>query len=551
VVQQTADADGYAWFYTVTLSETAGVATTVTSFRIGGTDYSSSIASWFGSANLPAGGTLSAHLRSRNLTVPTTIVFQAGGADSGGRTWTTQASIQFLGRPTTANLSLESLPSVIRQDPNSTTCPWYQELILRETGGFGVTLNSFTAGGATLTSAIADYWGGTALTANGSLRGGICWTGIAPPETITLNVGGVDSGGAAVSATVTGSFSGPAANPTTMSLAPTSVALSANTGFTTPVSTSASLHLGSLFASWAGRLVFTNGSVASWLSVSPLSGSGSATLQFSALPGAPTGAYSATLILTSLDALPETINVPISLTVGSHQGAAVAAQLFPHIADGGEWQTEFLLTNETAAAVTGRLLFHLDGGVQGLPIVGLGTVPEIGGIAIPAHGSVLYRTTGLVSSPVTSGWAELMFSAPLTGQALFRRHAGDGKYYEGAVPLVVPSRAFTIPFDGTPFTDGTPIYSGLAVANANSTATATVTCSAYRDDGVQLGSGLQIASLAASSHTSAILQWSPPTQSVLGTGRGLLICTSTAEIGVLGLRAFGNFAIASLPVTMH
>ena len=311
------------------------------------------------------------------------------------------------------------------------------------------------------------------------------------------------------------------------------------------------LHLGSNSAIWAGQLVFSDASASSWLTVSPLSGSGPATLQVAGQPGAAAGTYTATLVLTSVDALPQVINVPVTLTVGGRHGAAVAAQLFPHFANGGEWQTEFLLTNETGSRVTAQILFHLDGGAQGLPIAGLGTTAEIDGIGIPANGSVLYRTTGLASSPLTSGWAELLSSAPLTGLAVFRRHAGDGKYYEGAVPLVTPSRGFSIPFDGTSFTEGTPFYSGLAIANANSAAAAAVTCSAYRADGALLGAGLQLASLAPSAHTSAIVQWSPPTQSVLGTERGLLVCTSTAEIGVLGLRAFGTYAITSLPVTPH
>lgn len=79
VYQQQTDADGYSWFYTVSLTEIAGVATTLTGFTIGGTDYSSSIASFFGSASLPAKGTLSASLRSAFPNVPTTLVFAFSG----------------------------------------------------------------------------------------------------------------------------------------------------------------------------------------------------------------------------------------------------------------------------------------------------------------------------------------------------------------------------------------------------------------------------------------------------------------------------------------
>jgi hypothetical protein len=97
VYQSAPDSDGYLWFYTITLTETSGVPTTITSFSIAGTDYSSSIASFFGSNALPANGSLSAPLRSRDLTPPASQIFAAGGQDAGGATWATQISVPFLG----------------------------------------------------------------------------------------------------------------------------------------------------------------------------------------------------------------------------------------------------------------------------------------------------------------------------------------------------------------------------------------------------------------------------------------------------------------------
>ncbi len=229
---------------------------------------------------------------------------------------------------------------------------------------------------------------------------------------------------------------------------------------------------------------------------------------------------------------------------------AVAQQLFPHLAEGGEWQTEFLLTNDGAAPVTADLMFHLDGGNNFLSIEGVGSVSKITNIQIPAHGSALYRTAGNASSASITGWAALLATGPLTGQAIFRRHAGDGKYYEGAIPMTAPTESFTVPFDGSSFF-GTPFYTGLAIANADSTKPATLTCSAYDSGGTLLGSNLQLATLAASAHMATILEWSEPTQSVLGTARGLLVCNSSSAIGALGLRAYGAFAITSLPIITH
>ena len=230
--------------------------------------------------------------------------------------------------------------------------------------------------------------------------------------------------------------------------------------------------------------------------------------------------------------------------------SSVAARLFAHIADGGEWQTEFLLTNDSAMPLTARILFHLDGGQAALPIEGVGTVPKIDNIFIPAHGSAFYRSVGNPSSPLITGWAELFSTASLTGQATFRRHAADDKYYEGAIAVTVPTTSFTVPFDGGNFS-GTPFYTGLAIANADSTKSATLTCSAYDSSGTLLGSNLQVAELGPSAHTATILQWTGPTVAVLGTSRGLLVCNASAAVGALGLRAFGTYAITSLPIVTH
>jgi hypothetical protein len=98
VYQQAANAGGYQWFYTVTLTETAGVATTVTSFTFSGADYSSDIASWFGSTTLPANGSLSANLEWKGLTVPVNVVIAFTGRDSASATpWTAQITVPFLG----------------------------------------------------------------------------------------------------------------------------------------------------------------------------------------------------------------------------------------------------------------------------------------------------------------------------------------------------------------------------------------------------------------------------------------------------------------------
>jgi uncharacterized protein (TIGR03437 family) len=99
VYKGTTDADGYSWFFTVKLTETAGVATTLTGFTFAaGTsaeqDLSSSIAAIFGSATIPAKGTLSGNLRAQ-VTPPTNVTLGFTGVDASGTKWSQQIVVPF------------------------------------------------------------------------------------------------------------------------------------------------------------------------------------------------------------------------------------------------------------------------------------------------------------------------------------------------------------------------------------------------------------------------------------------------------------------------
>jgi uncharacterized protein (TIGR03437 family) len=101
VYEGTTDANGYSWFFTVKLTETAGVATTLTGFTytvVGSAalDLSSSITTLFGGAAIPAKGTLSAPLRTQ-LSAPGNVTFGFSGADANGTKWTQQITVPFNG----------------------------------------------------------------------------------------------------------------------------------------------------------------------------------------------------------------------------------------------------------------------------------------------------------------------------------------------------------------------------------------------------------------------------------------------------------------------
>jgi uncharacterized protein (TIGR03437 family) len=95
VYEQQPDAEGYSWFYTVILTEKAGVGTNLTGFTFNGADYSSKIVDYFGSSTLPGNSTIAANLEAKDLTGPTNVGFGFTGVDAGGRQWSQQLSVPF------------------------------------------------------------------------------------------------------------------------------------------------------------------------------------------------------------------------------------------------------------------------------------------------------------------------------------------------------------------------------------------------------------------------------------------------------------------------
>ncbi len=81
-------ANGTTWSLMLELQETGGAATTITEMKIDGVDYTSSIASFFGSNKLAARGALRANIHTSGLITPVTKYFEFYGQDTlSGQTW--------------------------------------------------------------------------------------------------------------------------------------------------------------------------------------------------------------------------------------------------------------------------------------------------------------------------------------------------------------------------------------------------------------------------------------------------------------------------------
>jgi len=324
VYEQQADADGYSWFFTVTLTETAGVAATLTGFTFGGTDYSSSISSFFGSTALAGNGTLEAALRAKIASVPSTLVLGFSGVDADGNNWSQQISVPFYGRQTSASLALSSSPDTVDLDPSAPAdCPFVQQINIQEQNGFGVIFTHFTAGGTDYTSDIQDFFGSLRLPPFGALEAEICWTGITPPETLQYEIDGIDTSGNKVVAAGSVLFQGAASNPGTLALSSQELDLSAaNSSGATSATVNVSVPPGQ---PWSLVELPANRET-SWLVVSPLSGTGPTQVTITASGvGLSNGVYLADLAFQSVNTLPQYLNLPIVFTIGGSSNLSIGA----------------------------------------------------------------------------------------------------------------------------------------------------------------------------------------------------------------------------------
>jgi hypothetical protein len=216
VYEQTPDADGFGWFYTVRLTETAGAPTRVTAFSVDDYDLSDYIGDWFGSASLPANGSVSVDLRSKDQAVPSNHVFAFAGVDNSGQKWAKQVTVSFLG-PKPRNgpaMSLTSDPAVVlkigKGDPDcAPDHPYSQTLYLRELNGAAVKLTKFIAGGYDYSDWIGNWFGSQTLPASGTLQAKLCWQLTSVPVTLDYEMDGVDDSGRTVQATLTVQFTDP------------------------------------------------------------------------------------------------------------------------------------------------------------------------------------------------------------------------------------------------------------------------------------------------------------------------------------------------------
>ena len=88
---------GSGWKFNLTLTEEAGVGTTLTDFTIDGVSHASEIATLLKPAAIPPRASVSFPYSLSNVAVPKNVVFGFAGVDAAGVAWTRQLSVPFSG----------------------------------------------------------------------------------------------------------------------------------------------------------------------------------------------------------------------------------------------------------------------------------------------------------------------------------------------------------------------------------------------------------------------------------------------------------------------
>jgi uncharacterized protein (TIGR03437 family) len=120
---------------------------------------------------------------------------------------------------------------------------------------------------------------------------------------------------------------------------------------------------------------------ANWLTVSPLSGTGSASLHIAVnAAGLSRGAYTGIVTVQSADAIPQAINIPVAFVVGASQTTAITA-----VANGASWAQAFAPGTLMTVFGTELSASTASAGVLPLPLSRGGVSATVNGVSAPLY----------------------------------------------------------------------------------------------------------------------------------------------------------------------
>jgi uncharacterized protein (TIGR03437 family) len=395
VYQDASPTNGCLFFFTIRLNEIAGVATTLTGFTFGATDYSSSIPAFFGSGSIPAYGTISDAFCASVATVPSTLTLGFNGVDASGKTWAQQIAVPFYPAQVSASMALSSSPGTEVENPNGdprcpSGYPFYQELNLQEQNGYEVYLNRFLAGGYDLSDQIASWFGSLRLAPLGNLQAEICWQLDSTPATLSYEIDGVDANGNTVTTTASVPFNpSPAQSGGSLTASSSAVNLSVAAGQSATASVGVNLAAGQ---AWTASL-FPANQKTSWLVVYPQSGTGPGQVNVVASgAGLANGVYTATLVLQSVNTIPQFVNVPITFTIGGSSNINITS-----VANGASFQQAFAPGMILSVFGTNLSNAYLTANTVPLPYTLGGVSASINGVRTPLYGVYALGSTSQIN----------------------------------------------------------------------------------------------------------------------------------------------------------
>ncbi|MDE3194750.1 MAG: Ig-like domain repeat protein, partial [Acidobacteriota bacterium] len=459
------------WQAFMTLQELAGVPAQITSFAIDGA--AQPVDQSFPSPNLPAKGSLSGTIVLRDLTVPAVKTFTFAGVDAGGNNWTREVQAEFRGPFTrTLNFTLWSTPLTVQQNTGAQlNCPWPQQVIIDESGGYEMHLRYVQQGSTDISNRIPAIFGTSRLAPYGSMQGTLCWTGVNAPGTDSVLIEMEDDYGDAAFDTLRVNFAGPSNSGAQLSASPAQVTLKQASIPIFQAPATLNVNLSDKTQPWSAT-VYPVSHATSWLRLSQYSGTGPATLTVSASgAGFEPGVYRATIVIQSPNAIPQYVNVPVMFVNAppsstSISSVANALSLAPGASPG------------MMLSVFGTQLANAEQGAAGLPLSN-----SLGGVSATVNGwpAPLYSVSPTridIQAPYETPAGTAVLGINNNGQVagfLFDvQPASPGIYSSGGSvsPAVTASRGgyATIYVTGTgdisqSVPDGVPVPNGTPVAD--------------------------------------------------------------------------------------
>ena len=313
------------WEAFMTLQEFAGVPAILTSFTIDGVAQALNQA--FPSPNIPAKGTLAGSIVLTNVAAPAVKTFSFTGVDAGGNAFTRQVQVEFRGLVTTnINFTLWSNPLTIQQNTAiQINCPWSQQLIIDESGGYEMHLVGLQQGTVDISSQIPTIFGTSRLAPYGSIQGNLCWTNVNSPGTDSVVVVMADDSGREFFDTLRVNFAGPSNNGVQLSAAPAQVTLKTAAISIFQSAVALNVNLTDKTQPWTATIYPVNHAT-SWLQLSQYSGTGPATLNLLANgTGFEPGVYHASIVIQSPNSVPQFVTVPVMFINSPGPGPAVTS----------------------------------------------------------------------------------------------------------------------------------------------------------------------------------------------------------------------------------